>query len=111
MKKEKAQKKKKEKEEKKVGDDAKPQGEELVEIEKVEEEIPTEKVVVEGKEDAKPERKESNNKENDNPNKEKKEDEDDDEEEEEEPPVVDCDLLFIMDCTGSMSSYINMCRT
>lgn len=33
------------------------------------------------------------------------------EEEEEEPMVVDCDLLFIMDCTGSMSSYINMCRT
>lgn len=38
----------------------------------------------------------------------KKENED---EEDDENAAVDCDLLFIMDCTGSMSSYINMCRT
>jgi len=42
---------------------------------------------------------------------EEKNDKKENEEEDDENTVVDCDLLFIMDCTGSMSSYINMCRT
>ncbi|KAL4497284.1 hypothetical protein ABPG72_011219 [Tetrahymena utriculariae] len=108
MKKEKAQKKKKEKkqeENKKEGEPA-PLVEEIAEQkQQVEEEIPEKNQHLEIKDKALNQNIE--NKENEKPDIEHK----GDEEEEEETPTVDCDLLFIMDCTGSMSSYINMCRT